>query len=254
MRLDEIPAAFRALHALGRLDYWGAPYASLTDEQRDARLRSHQTEVLWWSVIEWDRSPEEVVLGAADDGLRPGLVPFAGNGYGDQYCWYPPWQQGPEPPVIFQVHDETDSPLFAEDFAGCLFRCLLQHFAGAEEPDDERAQPREVLWRAHREIVAPFIGGHLARLNALGDDPSPQACAAADEDFVNSLPRRSLIGSLLPTTYAEEHFKDSAVLLRAYDESVAFYEDLVTHEGRVEFTPQLAEARANRDRVARGQA
>ena len=48
------------------------------------RVRTHQRLVLWWRSIEWDRGLEAF---EGDDFLRPGLVPFAGDGYGSSYCF-----------------------------------------------------------------------------------------------------------------------------------------------------------------------
>ena len=77
-----IPSAFQALESAGRFNYWGAPYITLTEQQREARIRTHMTQVLWWRSIEWDRTSTEIIASTDDDFLRPGLVPFAGNGYG----------------------------------------------------------------------------------------------------------------------------------------------------------------------------
>ena len=68
-----VPASFLALERAGRFDYWGTPYEALTSAQRDARLRSHLTQVLWWSSIEWDQTSEEIAAFSGDDFWRPGL-------------------------------------------------------------------------------------------------------------------------------------------------------------------------------------
>lgn len=250
MRLEEIPEAFVALERAGRFDYWGAPYASLTDRQRRELMSARMLEVLWWDEsVEWDRTVADIVASERDALIRPGLVPFAGTGYGDHYCWYPPWQDGPELPVVKFLHDELHSPLFARDFGECLARCLVQHFA-VEDEDDGRPDRRK-RWRAHLDIVRPFLAEELAAtLETLGADVDAEACAAADAEIARQVGTRTLVGALQPTQYddaaiAELAGRDS--LLAAYDRSVAFYEELVDGEGLAEYATQLDQVRTARD-------
>jgi hypothetical protein len=255
MHLAEIPAAFLALHRAGRFDYWGAPYRSLTDAQREERIRTHLTKVLWWRSIEWDREPEQIAAFDGDDRWRPGLIPFAGNGYGDDYCWYPRWQTGPEPPIVFCVHDDIHSHLFARTFAECLCRCLLQAFAGIDHDVDQLREARltkRQLWEAHREILRPFLDPpQNGMLDALGADPDPDTCAHAEDEIAAAVGDRKLVGIQLPARYSDDYAGDRASLLRAYDDSIAFYRELVDDEGLVEFQPKLDEAIAARAVVAR---
>ncbi len=247
MRLEEIPEAFIALERAGRFDYWGAPYTTLTDEQRGELLPARMLEVLWWDeALEWDRTVADIVAFERDAFMRPGLVPFAGTGYGDHYCWYPTWQDGPEPPVVLFLHDRLNSPLFARDFGECLARCLLQHFAVDDDTSD-----RGERWRAHLDIVRPFLAEELmATLRGLGTDVDAEACAAADAEIARQVGTRTLVGALQPTQYADDAIielsgRDS--LLAAYDRSVAFYEELVDGEGLAEYAPQLDQVRTARD-------
>jgi hypothetical protein len=251
MDLASIPPAFVALHRAGRFDYWGAPYHSLSNEQRAERGRSRVTHVLSWNGIEWDRDLDEIVAFEGDDQLRPGLIPFAGNGFGDQYCWYPRWQVGDEPPVIFAVHDEEESRLFARTFAECLCRCMLQSFADEDESADHHGIPRPRLWHAHREILRP----HLTReqnemLDELGLNPSRDRCNEADDRIAAAVGDRKLIGIQLASRYADDYFSDTESLLRCYDSSIAFYRELVEIEGLEQFRPRLEEARAARAAAA----
>jgi hypothetical protein len=236
-----IPSLFRELHAAGRFDYFGTT-EPLTAEQRGERLRARATEVLWWDVIEWDRTLDEVVAYDGGGLLRPGLVPFAGNGAGDHYSWYPAWQEGPEPPVLLVEHDSERSRVFAPDFAGCLVRCLVQHFAWhafeAGEPD------RRTLWDAHDAILRPHLGAAQATLlEELGADPSAERCEAAEKVLASEADDRRLVATMQPTTYDDGLSLDVAT--SCYDRSVRFYEELVA-EGLSEYAGQLAEARAGR--------
>jgi hypothetical protein len=81
--ISRIPHAFAELERAGRFDYWGAPYDSLTDEARTQLMPARTRQVLWWDhVIEWDRTVQDVLAFEGGGRLRPGLVPFAGNGVG----------------------------------------------------------------------------------------------------------------------------------------------------------------------------
>jgi hypothetical protein len=237
--LASIPSLFRELHAAGRFDYWGTT-EPMTAEQRVARLRARATEVLWWDVIEWDRSPDDVAAYDGDGLLRPGLLPFAGNGAGDHYSWYPAWQDGPEPPVLLVEHDSETSGVFAPDLAGCLVRCMVQHFAWHTfepgEPD------RRTLWDAHAAILRPHVGSTLAALlDDLGRDPSAERCEAVQGSLAGADGRR-LVAIMQPTKYDDDLSPD--VAKDCYARSVRFYEELVA-EGRPEYADRLAQAHAH---------
>ena len=187
---ETVPSLFRELSAAGRFDYWGTTQP-LTAERRVDLMRTRVTEVLWWDSIEWDRTVDEVATYVEDGFLPAGLVPFAGNGVGDHYCLYPPWQEGAEPPVVLFEHDAETSGVFAADFAGCLVRCLLQHFAthtfAAGQPD------RVTLWVAHAGILRPHLGADQAAvLDDVGTDPTPERCAEAEAALGAAVGGRSL--------------------------------------------------------------
>lgn len=242
-----IPQEFLELERSGRFDYWGAPYKTLTDKQREVRLASHLTQVLWWRPIEWDSTSAAILAFDGDDYLRPGLIPFAGNGCGDQYCWYPRWQTDASVPVILALHDESKSGWFARDFAECLCRCLLQNFADAGPSDQSIAA--EVLWDAHFEILRPFLdSAQVELLRRVRSDFSPATCAAADEEIAARLPVTTLETMQPPIRYDHEHL-DRQTLLRLYDQSSAFFRELVEVEGRSEFMRQLEQVEASRATV-----
>lgn len=242
-----IPSTFLALENAGRFNYWGAPYVALTAQQREARIRTHMTEVLWWRSIEWDRTSAEITALSGDDLLRPGLVPFAGNGFGDQYCWYPPWQTGVDMPVLLVDHDEGRGRLFAGDFGQCLCRCFLRSFAD-EHPDGPYVAAH-ALWDAHFAILQPFLAPEqLDMLRNVGGHLSPTACEEAESKIAASIPDLSLTAIQPPTQYNHEHL-DRVTLLKLYDQSLSFFRDLVEVEGRAEFTRELEEVKAARAKL-----
>jgi hypothetical protein len=241
-----IPSAFLALESAGRFDYWGAPYSTLTDEQRKALIPTRMIQVLWWHPIEWDRTSTQIMgnhwITSPDGWLRPGFIAFAGDGSGDQYCWYPSWQAGADAPVVFVHHDEMYSRLFARDFGECLCRCFLQTFS--DENPGGSYFTSDVLWDAHFEIIQPFLSGEqVDLLRSVRRHLSATACAEADAQIAEGVPDRSLIGIQLSTRCNHDSL-DRPTLLRSYDESLAFYRELVEVEGRVEFLQKLEEVKA----------
>jgi hypothetical protein len=246
------PRSFVDLYRAGRFDYWGGPYESFTEAERTLRIRTHLSLVLWWRSIEWDRELEEIEAFKGDEVLRPGLVPFAGDGYGNSYCWYRRWQDGPEPPVILASRDDCEGRLFARTFAECLCRCFLRHFALAlDSPVDTDGTDNRQLWEAHLGILRPFLSPEQeALLASAGKRLSTKACDEADASIAAQVGARTLAAFQPPTQYYDESIDDKRWLRTAYDDSVAFYRELVEVEGLSEFRPKLIEAEAAR-RAAR---
>jgi hypothetical protein len=54
------------------------------------------------------------------------FVSFAGNGYGDQWCWYPEFADSQGTPVLFCLHDCNEAEIFASNFEAFLFRSILE--------------------------------------------------------------------------------------------------------------------------------
>jgi len=239
------PRSFIDLYRAGRFDYWGGPYESFTEAERTLRIRTHQKLVLWWRSIEWDQQLEEIEAFQGDDHLRPGLVPFAGDGYGSSYCWYPRWQDGEEPPVILASVDDGGR-LFARTFAECLCRCFLQHFAFALD-DGADGEDSHQLWKAHHGIVRPFLSIEQdALLASVGERLSTRACDEAEAHIAAQVGVRTLAAFQPPTRFRDESIGDKRWLLSAYDDSVAFYRELVEVEGLSHFRSKLIEAEAAR--------
>ncbi|MFF3404544.1 SMI1/KNR4 family protein [Streptomyces sp. NPDC002659] len=251
-----IPAVFEELYRSGRFDYWGVPFHSLSDVERACLYKARQAEVLWWNGIEWDYSPDDIRNFTGDNYLSPGLYPFAGTGHGDLYCWYPCWQDGPEPPVILYIHDEPESPLFASNFSEFLCRGLLRSFAFRDASEGAKGDLSATnIWRQQIAIIRPFLDPvHLQILADVGTPPSPLACTEADQRIAERLPLRKIIGSQPPTHYNEDYISDRSTLMRLYGESVSYYRDLVVNRGLEEFRPKLNQVEAARAGIVRDEA
>ncbi len=243
----EVPRSYAALFDAGRFEYWGVPYRSMTADERVARYAERRSQVLWLEAIEWDptRSPAEITARPESDDTLPGLVRFAANGGGDAYCWYLPWRDGPEPPVLLCPHDSTEAEYFAPDFARCLERLWLLHGAWCDR------EARDLVLadlRSWLSILEPHLDrDRVAALRALADGVDAAGFRAAERSLVESWPRASdtLRGhDLLSTRYTVEYLGKDA--LRLYDESIAFFEKLIA-DGHPRFASKLEETRRNRE-------
>lgn len=241
-----VPRAYVELHAARRFEYWPAPYRDLTAEARQAHYQAHRRERLWVDGIEWMHPLSPEVLGAAPENLAalPGLIQFAEDGAGDAYCWYLPWQEGAEPPVLICPHDDSKARYVAPDFARLCQRLWLDH--GAQR-GEQRADTLLDLG-AWLGFFGPYLpAAEVQPLAALvATSAKPDAFAAAKDALVASFPhaQRTLPNhDLLPTNFKVKHFKQRALLF--FDESIAFYQDLVA-QGHTRFAAQLAEATTNR--------
>ena len=58
---------------------------------------------------------------------------FAGNGYGDYWCWYPELADSHGTPVVFCPHDYMEAEIFAPNFEAFLFRSILESWIGITE-------------------------------------------------------------------------------------------------------------------------
>jgi hypothetical protein len=247
MDLSELPEAFTGLYRAGHFDYWGAPYSSLTAAQREEIMRTRWSRVLVLAGIEWDKTPEDVIAFRADDmSMRPGLVPFAGDGSGDQYCWYLPWQgDAPEPPVVFWSHDGGETELFARSIAECVLRCILRD---AAERDDD-APPRH--WREHATMIGPWLdAGQRELLAAVGNDYSRSACEAADAALARQVGERRLLDGMMPRADIYSDHLPDATRARLYAESEEFWAGVVEGDGNEAYRPRLDAARASARRFS----
>ncbi|MEZ4322554.1 MAG: SMI1/KNR4 family protein [Myxococcota bacterium] len=236
----DLPPAFTALRERGAFDYWGGrAYADLSHEDRSRIAHERRFQVLWLRDLEWAASGEL----AEDPDLRPGLFPFAHNGAGDVYAFFPQWPgRGGEPSILFVPHDEMTANVFGTSFSQFLLHKWLdtarwwdEHYDGPDRL--EALRTRRALIESVAEAPERAV---LASLSPALDTHEVQAALDA---LVASLPQQALAAQLRATEY-DPQFVKGAHAVRAYGESIAFYEKLVA-EGHARFQQQLDEARAN---------
>jgi len=200
MTAELVPNSLLALLRAGRLDYWGAPYDSLDDAQREERRRATRHSVLWWFPQEWDRDEAAILASARGEGdpsLLPGLIDFAGDGWGGRFCVYPEWAVEGVSPVVYAVHDAIESKLYSMSFEQCLVRGLLEYFAFLA-PEEEEVEPA-VDAPAMAALIDPFVSPEdRVLLQRLVADPSPPSAERLLEHLVAALPPRRLEPWVIP--------------------------------------------------------
>lgn len=109
--------------------------------------------------VEW-LSVEDIA-----DGERPNywkaehlFIPFAQNGAGDVWCWYPAWSANSQAPVVLAHHDENAAEGFAPSFEGFLLRQLLQTFAEIYEDNADFSRDElQQTARAELKTLRPYL-------------------------------------------------------------------------------------------------
>lgn len=242
-----LPRSYLDLQARGAFDYWGGrSYGELSREEQIRIAKERRYLGLWLRDVEWMVQSEVL----EDPHLRPGLYPFAHNGAGDQYAFFPQWPgRNGEASIVFAPHDEMTAEIFATTFSELLLHLWLVTAHWWDEKHDG-ADRLEALsaWRAIIESVADEREKTvLASLSPALDAEEAGAALAALEA---SLPKQTLAAQLPPTRYDPKYVKGEQAI-RMYGESVAFYEQLVS-EGHARFQQQLDEARANLELAKKG--
>lgn len=83
----------------------------------------------WHTTVEWC-TPEAMISWEAPEYWKPNaFVTFAGNGYGDRWCWDPTRKKADVAPVVLCRHDENETEIYASSFGDFLYRVLLEGFA-----------------------------------------------------------------------------------------------------------------------------
>ncbi|HYL97796.1 MAG TPA: hypothetical protein VEZ90_02490 [Blastocatellia bacterium] len=116
-----IPGEYREMERLG----WFDP----TD----------MSKYLWVFEAEWFR-PEEILRYEPLEYHKPGFIPFAFTGAGDNWCWHPA-----EHPVVLCSHDCLEGEIDAPHFLGSIYRRTLEYASGGGPIVDNEAEARAQL-------------------------------------------------------------------------------------------------------------
>ena len=126
----ELPPAYLALLDAGRLRFgdsredWQENWQRIALENPPALLCSP-----WHTSVEWLTPQELLDWTPLDNWPANRLVAFAGDGYGDYWCWNPEQSTERGTPIVIPRHDEDCVEIYAASFEDFLFRVLLESFA-----------------------------------------------------------------------------------------------------------------------------
>jgi len=165
-----LPRSYLRLLALGRLKF---------GENREHWKRNWRTILLtepptlicspWHLRVEWI-TVDEMLAWKAPEYWKPNrFIPFAGNGYGDLWCWDPGREEGGKCPVVLCRHDENETEIFAGSFETFLYRVLVESFADLSSDDLAELSADESQVRGYLALnvtsVAEFLPAeHVATL------------------------------------------------------------------------------------------
>lgn len=242
-----LPRAYLDLHARGAFDYWGGrTHGELSKEERSRIAKERRYLGLWLRDFEWSNALELT----EDPNVRPGLYPFAQNGAGDQYAFYPQWPgRDGEASIVFAPHDEMMAKVFGTSFSELLLHQWLVTARWWEEGDDGTDRLEALTaWRAIIESVAD--DREKAVFGSLSPALDPKELGAALTALEAGLPQQELAAQLPPTKYNPKFVKGDTAI-RMYGQSIAFYEQLIA-EGHTRFQKELDATRANFETAKKG--
>ena len=133
-----LPDACRSMYAQGWMDVRGDNY-------------------FWLHEAEW-MSLEEILNHEPAEYHRPGYVPFAFTGGGDEWCWWPFAHPGT---IVLCPHDCYDGEFYAPSFLGFVYRSMLDFCATGFDPEDDPEEAEE-----NRQILKDSVArlsGYLPR-------------------------------------------------------------------------------------------
>jgi hypothetical protein len=156
----DVPQEYRRMCEEGLFSYFGEKkYEDMTADERVELMRERTLsgKLLYLHYIEWFTPIE----GA---GMVDGMVPFAGDGSGDQYCWYVPWAgEDGRVPVVYFEHEMWRVKGLAPDYTTWLYRMMLDELTHL---DCEMFKPEEggKLVAAYIEMVRQYLSDNQVKV------------------------------------------------------------------------------------------
>jgi hypothetical protein len=142
----EIPSAYRSMFEAGWFDVRG--------------------DYLWIHEAEWF-TPQEILSHEPADYHKPGFVPFAFTGAGDEWCW---WRHSGEDLVVLCPHDWPECEYDAPSFLGSIYRRTLEYALNGFVAEEEQ-QAREQLHEWATRLQPYFPMSWLETLSHLSQAP-----------------------------------------------------------------------------------
>lgn len=141
----QVPELFRKMTADGVTRYdkpeqW---------REKPPALLMASAHVEWWQ-------PDVIASWSAPDYYALDFVPFAANGGGDLWCWYPAC--GTQA-VVLVIHDENCAQYHAPDLEGFLFRHMVEVCAEIYDHHGPRPTDEQHIEAAKVDVrtLAPYL-------------------------------------------------------------------------------------------------
>ncbi|MDQ3368150.1 MAG: SMI1/KNR4 family protein [Myxococcota bacterium] len=154
----EVPELFRRMVADGVTTYGTSP-AAWKKTWKKRSLTNPPALLMAGIHVEWLK-PKDIAAHEREEHWKPKLtlVPFAQNGGGDLWCFYPGAKKADPTPIALCPMDSDEAELYAPDLEGFLFRQLLNAFAEID-PKDGEFTPAQTVQMAKAEIktITPYV-------------------------------------------------------------------------------------------------
>jgi hypothetical protein len=130
----------------------------------------NKVRYLWLNEAEW-LPLDDILHYEFADYHKPWFVPFAFNGAGDLWCWWPEASRHLVTPVVLCPHDEKYGEFYASDFLGFLYRQVLEYavVGGFGISDEEEAREWLHLW--HESFVEFFPHSWSETIMSIANKP-----------------------------------------------------------------------------------
>ena len=96
------------------------------------------SKYVWVNEMEW-LSLDEILNYEKDEWSKDGFVPFAFNGAGEKWCWYPEYKSGNDVPIVLLPDGDTGE-FYAQNFTQSLFRQIIDFISFSIDEDDFEEQ------------------------------------------------------------------------------------------------------------------
>lgn len=127
-------------------------------------------DYLWVPEMEW-LSLADIQNHQFQHDEQEYFVPFAFNGRGDHWCWWPGQTVNGITPILLCPHDSDTATLYAPHLLGAIYRNILEYAAnGALEPSD-LPDARKMFARWVTDLGPLFPPAWTQELEALREAP-----------------------------------------------------------------------------------
>ena len=144
----------------------------IPDVYREMESRGwfNKAHYLWLHEAEW-LPLDKIIHYEFADYHKLGFVPFAFNGAGDLWCWWPEATRDSATPVVCCPHDEEYGEFHAPNFLGFLYHQVLMYSVVGGFDVDEEEEAREWLRIWHKSFVEFFPHSWSETIASIANKP-----------------------------------------------------------------------------------